>query len=83
MLIISILHPHNWSELLDQWESKAINALERLPHALDNIGIVNFIENWLGTTTRNMMNNLKINFPNDYNHLIDMAGNLYNIGIIL
>ena len=47
MLIINMVHPQKWPELLDRWESDTINALERLPNALDNIGIVNFIENLL------------------------------------
>ena len=79
MLIISTIHPKKWPELLDRWESDAINALERLPNTLDNVEIVNFIENLLGTTARNMMNSWKINYPNDYNHLIDMTNNLFNI----
>lgn len=42
MLIVSMIHPQKWSKLLDRWESDAINAVEILPHALDNIEIVNF-----------------------------------------
>ena len=56
MLIISTTHPQKWPELLDRWESEGINALERLPNTLNNVGIVNFIKNVLGTTARNMIN---------------------------
>ena len=56
MLIISTVHPKKLPELLDRWESDTINALERLPNILDNEGIVNFIENLLGTIGKNMMN---------------------------
>ena len=44
--------PQKWPELLDTWESDAINALEGLPNTLNNVGIVNFIENLLGTTAK-------------------------------
>ena len=46
---------------------------------LDQEGVVNFIENLIGTTIRNMMNSWKINYPTDYQYLIDMADNTYNV----
>ena len=49
-----------------------------MPNTLDNVEIVNFIENLLGTIARNMTSSWKINYSNNYNHLIDMADNPYN-----
>ena len=79
ILTISSIHPQKWSELLDRWESNAINALEWLPNTLEKVGVVNFTKNLWGITTRNMMNSWKINYPTDYQHLIDMADNAYNV----
>ena len=64
---------------MDRWESDAINALEQLPNTLDQVRVSNFIENHLGTTTRNMMNSGEINYPTDYQHLIDIVDNTYNV----
>ena len=56
MLILSTVHPQKWTELIDRWESDAINAIDRISHTLDNISITNFIENLLGTTTKDLLN---------------------------
>ena len=39
------------------------------------------MEKLLETTARNIINTQKINYPTDYNHLIDIADNPYNITI--
>lgn len=62
MLILSAVHSEKWSGLIEWWESNVVNAIERILHTLDNISIANFIENVLGTTTRYLLNNWKINY---------------------
>ncbi|KAH7691730.1 Zinc finger CCHC-type protein [Dioscorea alata] len=79
MLVLSTIHPQKLPELIDRWESDAINALKRIPHALDSIGTTNFIENLLGTTARDLLNSWKINYAEEYQHMVQMADNPYNV----
>ena len=46
---------------------------------MDNISITNFIENLLGTTARDLLNSWKLNFPTEYQNMIEMADNPYNV----
>ena len=68
-----------WQEQIDRWESYTIYTIEWISHTLDNISITNFIENLLGTTTIELLNSWKLNFPKEYQSMIEMADNAYNV----
>ena len=79
MLIMNTVHPQKMDKLIDRPESDAINAIERISHTLDNIGVTNFIENLLGTTARDLLNSWELNFPTEYQNMIEMADNPCNV----
>ena len=68
-----------WQEQIDRWESYTIYTIEWISHTLDNISITNFIENLLGTTTIELLNSWKLNFPKEYQSMIEMTDNAYNV----
>ena len=70
MLILSIIHPQKWHELIDRWEFDVINAIERISHTLDNISTTKFIENLLETTSE-LLNCWKLNFSIEYLSIIN------------
>lgn len=79
MLILSTIHRQKWLELIDRWEFDAINTIERISHTLDNISVTNFIGILLGTTATNLLNSWKLNYPTEYQSMIEMANNAYNV----
>lgn len=70
MLILSVVHSPKWTKLIDKWEFDVVNSIERISHTLDNMIITNFIEN-----LSELLNSWKINYPGEYQNMIDMADN--------
>lgn len=56
MLLLSMVYPQKWQELLDRWEFYPINTIERISHRLENFSATNFIENLLSATARDLLN---------------------------